>query len=154
SGLSGNAPLDGRFTLTCPHLVASRSFQRVREVVTKSESQPKLNQLLTISTFLYSSASDTLVSVRILHANKRIGGKQSKASRRKEIVMRISHRLAKPLSEEIAILVGTGILILGLLTLSLLLTRTSHAAFASANTLHPFTITSPNFRDGAPLSQR
>jgi len=35
-----------------------------------------------------------------------------------------------------------------------LLTRTSHTAFASANTLHPFTITSPSFRDGGPLSQR
>ena len=68
--------------------------------------------------------------------------------------MRITHRLAKPLSGKIAILVGTGILILSLLTLSLLLTRTSHAVFASANTLHPFTITSPNFRDGGPLSQR
>ena len=68
--------------------------------------------------------------------------------------MRITHRLAKPLSGKIAILVGTGILILSLLTLSLLLTRTSHTAFASANTLHPFTITSPSFRDGGPLSQR
>ncbi len=68
--------------------------------------------------------------------------------------MRITHRLAKPLSGKISILVGTGILILSLLTLSLLLTRTSHAAFASANTLHPFTITSPSFRDGGPLSQR
>ena len=68
--------------------------------------------------------------------------------------MRITHRLAKPLPGKIAILVGTGILILSLLTLSLLLTRTSHVAIASGNALHPFTITSPDFRDGGPLSQR
>ena len=68
--------------------------------------------------------------------------------------MRITHRLAKPLSGKIMLLVSTGVLILSVLTLSLLLSRTSHAAFASGNTLHPFTITSPNFSDGGPLSQR
>jgi Raf kinase inhibitor-like YbhB/YbcL family protein len=68
--------------------------------------------------------------------------------------MRITHRLAKPLSGKISVLVGTGVLILGLLTLSLLLARTSHAVFATGNTLHPFTITSPDFSDGGPLSKR
>ena len=70
--------------------------------------------------------------------------------------MRITHRLAKPLPGKIPVLAGTGILVLGLLALSLLLSlsRTSHLAIASRNALHPFTITSPNFRDGGPLSQR
>ncbi|TME59950.1 MAG: YbhB/YbcL family Raf kinase inhibitor-like protein, partial [Chloroflexi bacterium] len=70
--------------------------------------------------------------------------------------MRITHRLAKPLPGKIPVLVGTGILVLGLLALSLLLSlsRTSHVAIASNKALHPFTITSPNFRDGGPLSQK
>jgi Raf kinase inhibitor-like YbhB/YbcL family protein len=68
--------------------------------------------------------------------------------------MRVTHILAKPLPGKITVMVGTGILILSLLTLSLLLNRTSHAAIASGNTLHPFTITSPDFPDGGPLSQR
>jgi Raf kinase inhibitor-like YbhB/YbcL family protein len=70
--------------------------------------------------------------------------------------MRITHRLAKPLPGKIPVLLGTSILVLGLLTLSLLLSlsRTSHMAFASGNALHPFTITSPDFHDGGPLSQR
>jgi Raf kinase inhibitor-like YbhB/YbcL family protein len=69
--------------------------------------------------------------------------------------MRITHRLAKPLPAKIPLLVGIGILVLGLLALSFLLSlsRTSHIALASSNALHPFTITSPNFRDGGPLSQ-
>jgi Raf kinase inhibitor-like YbhB/YbcL family protein len=70
--------------------------------------------------------------------------------------MRITHRLAKPLPGKIPVLLVTGILVLGLLTLSLLisLSRTSHVAIASGNALHPFTITSPEFRDGGPLSKR
>ncbi len=70
--------------------------------------------------------------------------------------MRITHRLAKPLPGKLPLLVGTGILVLGLLALSLLLSLspTSHVAIASSNALHPFTITSPNFRDGGPLSQK
>lgn len=70
--------------------------------------------------------------------------------------MRITHRLAKPLPGKIPVLVGTGILVLGLLALSLLLSfsRTSHVAVASSNALHPFTITSPDFRDGGPLPQK
>ena len=70
--------------------------------------------------------------------------------------MRITHRLAKPLPGKIPVLLVTGILVFGLLTLSLLisLSRTSHVAIASGNTLHPFTITSPEFRDGGPLSKR
>jgi len=70
--------------------------------------------------------------------------------------MRITHRLAKPLPGKIPVLVGTGILVLGLLALSLLLSlsRTSHVAIASNKALHPFTITSPDFRDGQPLSQK
>src|SRR2546421_5976662 len=70
--------------------------------------------------------------------------------------MRITHRLAKPLPGKIPVLVGTGILVLGLLALSLLLSlsRTSHVAIASNKALHPFTITSPDFRDGRPLSQK
>jgi len=70
--------------------------------------------------------------------------------------MRITHRLAKPLPGKIPVLAGTGILVLGLLALSLLLSlsRTSHVAIASNKALHPFTITSPEFRDGGPLSQK
>ncbi len=70
--------------------------------------------------------------------------------------MRITRRLAKPMPRKIVVLVGTGILVLGLLTLSflLLLSRTSHVALASSNALHPFTITSPDFQDGGPLSQK
>jgi Raf kinase inhibitor-like YbhB/YbcL family protein len=68
--------------------------------------------------------------------------------------MRVTHRLAKPLSGKISVLVGIGVLIFGLLTLSLSLARTSHTALATGNTLHPFTITSPNFKDGGPLSTR
>ena len=70
--------------------------------------------------------------------------------------MRITHGLAKPLPGKISILVGTGILVLGLLALSVLLSfsRTSHVVLASSNALHPFTITSPDFRDGGPLPQK
>ena len=70
--------------------------------------------------------------------------------------MRITHRLAKPGPRKIAVLVGTGILVLGLLTLSFLLSlaRTSHVALASDKALHPFTITSPDFQDGGPLSPK
>lgn len=68
--------------------------------------------------------------------------------------MRITHRFAKPLSRKILVLAGTAILIAGLLTLSLLLSNepSTHVALASGNALHPFTITSPNFHDGGPLS--
>ena len=70
--------------------------------------------------------------------------------------MRITHLFAKPQSRKISALVGTGILVLGLLALSLLLSlsRTSHVAIASNKALHPFTVTSPDFRDGRPLSQK
>jgi len=70
--------------------------------------------------------------------------------------MHLNRRLAKPLTGKILVLVGTVVLVLGLLTLSLLLSlaRTSHVAIASGNALHPFTITSPTFHDGRPLSQR
>ncbi len=70
--------------------------------------------------------------------------------------MRITRHLAKPLPGKIPVVVSTGILILGLLALSLLLSlsRTSHLAIASRNALHPFTITSPDFRDGGPLSAK
>ncbi len=70
--------------------------------------------------------------------------------------MRITNRLAKPLPGKILVLVATGILVLGLLALSLLLSlsRSSQRALASSNTLHPFTITSPEFRDGGPLPQK
>jgi hypothetical protein len=63
-------------------------------------------------------------------------------------------RFTKPLSRKILVLIGTGVLVLGLLALSLMLSpaRASHIAYASSNTLLPFTITSPNFRDGGPLS--
>ncbi len=70
--------------------------------------------------------------------------------------MRITHRLAKPLPGKIPVLLVTDILVLGLLTLSLLisLSRTSHVAIASGNALHPFTVISPDFHDGGPLSTR
>ncbi len=70
--------------------------------------------------------------------------------------MHIPHRYAKSLPEKIVILVGTIVLVSGLLALSLLLSnaRTGHVALASSNTLHPFTITSPTFHDGGPLSTR
>lgn len=70
--------------------------------------------------------------------------------------MRITHHLAKHLPGKIPVVVSTAILLLGLLALSLLLSlsRISHLAIASSNALHPFTITSPNFHDGGPLSQQ
>src|SRR5436190_19995485 len=82
--------------------------------------------------------------------------KRSRANRRKDVFMRIPHREAMPGPRNIAVLVGTGILVLGLLTLSFLLSlsRPSHGALASANALHPFTITSPDFQDGGPLSPK
>jgi Raf kinase inhibitor-like YbhB/YbcL family protein len=70
--------------------------------------------------------------------------------------MHITRRFTESLPGKIAILVGTVVLVLGLLALSLLLslTRTGHDALASSNALHPFTITSPDFYDGGPLSQK
>ncbi|HLX56183.1 MAG TPA: YbhB/YbcL family Raf kinase inhibitor-like protein [Ktedonobacteraceae bacterium] len=70
--------------------------------------------------------------------------------------MRIIHRLVKPLPGKILALVSIVVLVFGLLTLSLLfsLSRTSHVALASGNILHPFTITSPDFKDGGPLSTK
>ena len=70
--------------------------------------------------------------------------------------MRITRRFVKSLPGKILALVGSVVLICGLLTLSLVfsLSRTSHVALASGNTLHPFTITSPNFQDGGPLSTK
>jgi Raf kinase inhibitor-like YbhB/YbcL family protein len=68
--------------------------------------------------------------------------------------MGIIHRFTKPLSGKIPLLVGTGILLLGVLALPFLLSRTSHEALATGNTLRPFTITSPEFRDGGPLSKK
>ena len=70
--------------------------------------------------------------------------------------MRITYFFAKPQSRKISVLVGTGILVLGVLALSLLLSfsRTSQSALASSNALHPFTITSPDFQDGGPLSTK
>jgi len=70
--------------------------------------------------------------------------------------MHNTHRFAKPLSQKILVLAGTGMLVLGLLALSLVLSlsRMTHVALASSNALHPFTITSPNFHDGGPLSTK
>jgi Raf kinase inhibitor-like YbhB/YbcL family protein len=70
--------------------------------------------------------------------------------------MRITHRFAQPLAGKLLVLAATGLLVLGLLALSLLLSlsRASHVASASSNALHPFTVTSPDFHDGGPLSQK
>ncbi len=70
--------------------------------------------------------------------------------------MRITHRFAQPLVGKLLVLAATGLLLLGLLALSLLfsLSRTSHVASASSTKLHPFTITSPDFHDGGPLSMK
>jgi Raf kinase inhibitor-like YbhB/YbcL family protein len=70
--------------------------------------------------------------------------------------MRDTHHFAKPLPRKILVLAGTCILVSGLLALSLVLSlsRTTHVALASSNALHPFTITSPNFHDGGPLSTK
>ena len=70
--------------------------------------------------------------------------------------MRITHRFAQPLAGKLLVLAATGLIVLGLLALSLLLSlsRASHVASASSNALHPFTITSPDFHDGGPLSQK
>lgn len=69
--------------------------------------------------------------------------------------MHINQRFAPRLSRKFLALAGTGVLLCALLLLSLFLvsTRSSQVAFAS-NALHPFTITSPNFTDGGPLSPR
>lgn len=70
--------------------------------------------------------------------------------------MHITHHRARPRLRNIPILVGRGLLVVGLLapSLSLSFSLTSHAAFAASTTLHPFTITSPDFHDGGPLSQK
>ena len=70
--------------------------------------------------------------------------------------MRITHRFTKPLPGKTPILVCTGILVLSLVTLALWLSFSvkSHVAIASSAALHPFTITSPDFHDGGPLSRR
>jgi|SRR5579859_1147288 len=70
--------------------------------------------------------------------------------------MHITHRLAKPLPGKVLVLGGSSILVLCLFVLSLLLSlpRVSHAAVASGNALHPFTITSPDFQDGGALSRK
>ena len=70
--------------------------------------------------------------------------------------MRTTHLFAKPQSRKISAFVGVGLLVLGLLALSLTLSfsRTSNPALASSSALHPFTITSPDLRDGGPLSQK
>ena len=69
--------------------------------------------------------------------------------------MHITH-FAKSLRGKVTVIVGTAILVFGLLVLSLTLSlpRPSHVALASSNALHPFTITSPSFQDGGPLSQK
>jgi Raf kinase inhibitor-like YbhB/YbcL family protein len=70
--------------------------------------------------------------------------------------MHITYHGARPQLRNIPLLVGKSILVVGLLALSLCLSfsRTSHAAFAASNKLHPFTITSPDFHDGGPLSRK
>jgi Raf kinase inhibitor-like YbhB/YbcL family protein len=70
--------------------------------------------------------------------------------------MRITHRLTESLPRKWLALAGTVVLVGGLLALSLVfsLSRTSHVALASEHALHPFTITSPNFHDGGPLSTK
>jgi Raf kinase inhibitor-like YbhB/YbcL family protein len=70
--------------------------------------------------------------------------------------MRIIHRSTTPISRKILVLTGAGMLIAGVLALSLLLANSpsSHVALASGDTLHPFTITSPDFHDGGPLSTK
>jgi hypothetical protein len=70
--------------------------------------------------------------------------------------MRITDRFATPLPGNRWLLVGTGLLILGLVALSVLLSLsgTFPVALASKNALHPFTISSPDFRDGGALSQK
>lgn len=70
--------------------------------------------------------------------------------------MHITHFLTKPLRGKIVVLVGVLVLVPGILALSPLLpfARTAHVAVASGNALHPFTITSPDFHDGGPLSSK
>src|SRR5690348_3731605 len=70
--------------------------------------------------------------------------------------MRITHRSAKPLAGNRLDLVATVRLTILRLALLLLpfLSRASHVASASSTALHPFTITSPDFHDGGPLSQK
>jgi len=70
--------------------------------------------------------------------------------------MHITHHRARPRLRNIPILAGKGILVVGLLppSLSLSFSRTSHTAYAASSTLHPFTINSPDFHDGGPLSQK
>lgn len=64
--------------------------------------------------------------------------------------------LSKPVPRKIRILVGAGILVAVLLVLSSVLSFSHLAKVASASTvtLHPFTITSPDFHDGGALSTK
>lgn len=70
--------------------------------------------------------------------------------------MHVTHRFAKLFAGRLPLLVVTGILVAGLLALSLLISfaQPSHRALASSTALHPFTITSPDFTDGGPLSAK
>ncbi len=70
--------------------------------------------------------------------------------------MRITHRFGESLPRKMLALAGSVVLVGGLLALTLVfsLSRTSHVALASGQALHPFTITSPNFHDGGPLSTK
>lgn len=70
--------------------------------------------------------------------------------------MRTTYHFARSLPRNIPVLVGTGLLLLGLLALSLFISlpRPAHTALAWGHVLHPFTITSPDFQDGGPLSTK
>ena len=70
--------------------------------------------------------------------------------------MHTTHHRVRPRLRNIPTLVGKGILVVSLPALSLLFSfsRTSHVAFAASTALHPFTITSPDFQDGGPLSRK
>ena len=70
--------------------------------------------------------------------------------------MRITQLLARSSSRKILVLVCTGLLVIGMLALFFLLplSGASQTVQASQKVLHPFTITSPDFHDGGPLSQK
>lgn len=69
--------------------------------------------------------------------------------------MHMTQRFTKRLPGKILVLAGASILVCGLLTLSFAFVagRASQVAYASS-ALHPFTITSPDFTDGGPLSSK
>lgn len=68
--------------------------------------------------------------------------------------MRVTSYFTRSRSGKVLIFVCSGLLLCSLLALSFWLGQVSSPRVLAKSSLHPFTITSPNFSDGGPLSVR